>query len=119
MTPTPEYENLRRRVRSNILEMYSYVGSELAKLLKTYPVVPELVEKVTKMTTEHKRSLINDMDHLRKIDGYEHWRRTEAESLTDLVQRRLTHLQNPADCSTARKLICRLNKVSFIHKFAK
>lgn len=114
MTPTAEYEQLRRRIHSNILEMYNYVGSEFTKIVKKFPVVPELAEyfsKVTHTTNEHKRSLINDMDQLRKIDGYEQWRRTESENLSDLVQRRLKHLQNPADCSSARKLICRLNKV--------
>ncbi|XP_031629119.1 alpha-(1,6)-fucosyltransferase [Contarinia nasturtii] len=113
MTPISEYEELRRRVRSNVLEMYNYVGTELTKLFKNHPIVPELgeyIDKVMHMTTEHKRSLINDMDHLRRIDGYEQWRRNEAESLSDLVQRRLKYLQNPKDCSTARKLVCRLNK---------
>lgn len=114
MTPLAEYEQLRRRLRSNILEMYNYVGTELTKIWKSHPIVPDLgeyVDKVMQMTTEHKRSLINDMDHLQKIDGYEQWRRNEADSLSDLVQRRLKHLQNPENCSTARKLICRLNKV--------
>lgn len=115
LTPLPEYEQLRRRIRSNILEMYNYVGSEITKIWKNHPTVPDLgeyVDKVMQMTTEHKRSLMNDMDHLEKLDGYEQWRRTEAESLSDLVQRRLKHLQNPENCSTARKLICRLNKVN-------
>lgn len=120
MTPTTEYEQLRRRVRSNLLEMYNYVGTELTKIWKNNPMVPELsdyVNKVLQMTTEHKRSLVNDMDHLQKIDGYEQWRRNEAESLSDLVQRRLKYLQNPKDCSSARKLICRLNKVKVFDCF--
>lgn len=114
MTPMTEYEQLNRRIRTNIQEMYNYMGTELSKIWKDHALVPELgdyVNKVMQMTVEHKRSLINDMDHLRKIDGYEQWRRTEAESLSDLVQRRLKHLQNPEDCSQARKLVCRLNKV--------
>lgn len=116
MTPTAEYEQLRRRIHSNILEMYNYVGSEFTKILKKYPVVPELGEyigKVSQMTKERKGSLINDMDQLQKTDGYEQWRRTEADNLSDLVQRRLKHLQNPSDCGSARKLICRLDKVHF------
>lgn len=115
MTPTNEYEQLRRRIRSNIGEMYNYVGSELTKLLKNHNLVPEIgenIERIMQMTTDHKRSLVNDMDQLQKIDGYEQWRRNEAESLSNLVQRRLKYLQNPEDCSKARKLVCRLNKVS-------
>lgn len=115
MTPIVDYEMLRRRIRTNTIEMYSFVTSELSKIWKkVQPDVPELgsyIDSVTSMVSEHKRALINDMDHLRKIDGYEKWRQTESESLSDLVQRRLTYLQNPKDCAKARKLICRLNKV--------
>lgn len=115
MTPIDDYEQLRRRVQSNILEMYNYATSEMTKILKkAQPYVPELeqqIDAVMTMTAEHKRSLINDMDRLRRIDGYEQWRQNEAEQLSDLVQRRLKRLQNPADCSQARKLVCRLNKV--------
>lgn len=113
MTPIADYEMLRRRIRTNTMEMYSYMNSELSKIWKkVQPNVPELgsyIDSVTSMVSEHKRSLINDIDHLRNIDGYEKWRQTESKSLSDLVQRRLTYLQNPNDCATARKLICRLN----------
>lgn len=121
MTPTLEYELLRRRIRTNTMEMYNYVNSELGKIWKkVQPHVPELgptIDAIGAMANEHKHSLINDMDRLRRIDGYEDWRRKEAESLSDLVQRRLTYLQNPDDCSKARKLVCRLNKVNPIFFF--
>jgi glycoprotein 6-alpha-L-fucosyltransferase len=57
------------------------------------------------------RSLIADLDTLSEADGYAAWREKEASDLGDLVQRRLDYLQNPEDCSTAKKLICNLNKV--------
>lgn len=120
MQPTLEYEQLRRRIRSNIMEMYNYAGSEWTKMWKNHVQVPEFgddyMERVLQMTNEQKRALLNDMDEMQRIDGYEQWRRKEADSLSDLVQRRLTHLQNPADCSRARKLICRLNKVGGIKR---
>lgn len=50
------------------------------------------------------------MDRLKQVDGFEAWREQEAKSLSDLVQRRLKYLQNPSDCQSARKLVCRLNK---------
>lgn len=116
MTPIADYEMLRRRIRTNTMELYSFVNSELSKTWKKIQLnVPGLgsdIDSIASMVSEHKRSLINDMDHLRKIDGYEKWRQTESESLSDLIQRRLTYLQNPKDCAKARKLICRLNKVS-------
>lgn len=117
MTPTSEYEQLRRRVHSNTFELYNYVSSELSKIWKkAQPFVPELgeyIDTVKSMTTEHKRALINDNARLKKIDGYEQWRRDEADNLSELVQRRLNYLQNPEDCSKARKLVCRLNKVIY------
>lgn len=65
------------------------------------------------MTTEHKRSLLSDMDKLQKNDGHEQWRYTEAKNLSDLVQRRLKYIQNPKNCNTAKKLICHMNMVRF------
>lgn len=118
MTPTTEYEQLRRRIRSNIHEIWNYVNNEFSGVLKKVkPLVPDLgehIDKVMAMAGEHKRSLVSDMDRLAKIDGYEQWREQEAQSLSDLVQRRLTFLQNPKDCGKARKLVCRLNKVSCV-----
>lgn len=115
MQPTLEYEQLRRRIRSNIMEMYNYVGTEFTKVWKKHAQVPDMggdyMDRVMQMTNEQKRALLNDMDEMQRIDGYEQWRRQESESLSDLVQRRLTHLQNPEDCGKARKLVCRLNKV--------
>lgn len=57
------------------------------------------------------RSLLTDMQTLKEVDGYDKWRDNEAFALSDLVQRRLHALQNPTDCSTAKKLVCNLNKV--------
>jgi glycoprotein 6-alpha-L-fucosyltransferase len=45
------------------------------------------------------------------MEGHDSWRAAEARSLSDLVQRRFHYLQNPTDCSKARKLVCNLNKV--------
>ena len=44
------------------------------------------------------------------MDGFKSWREKEAKDLSDLVQKRLHALQNPKDCSSAKKLICKLNK---------
>lgn len=67
------------------------------------------------------RSLLKDITSLTEVDGYSAWREKEAYSLSDLVQRRLKHLQNPSDCNNAKKLICNLNKVSvccFCYKYS-
>lgn len=74
----------------------------------------ESINQVLLQGAEHKRSLLSDMERMRQSDGYEAWRHKEARDLSDLVQRRLHHLQNPSDCQNARKLVCKLNKVRYI-----
>ena len=51
-----------------------------------------------------------------KNDGYKEWRESEFKELADIVQKKIYQLQNPADCKTAKKLTCNLNKVS-VHRF--
>lgn len=58
------------------------------------------------------RLLLKDVLSLNEKDGYTKWRENEHKSLHSLVQRRLSHLQNPDNCETAKKLVCDLNKVS-------
>jgi len=47
---------------------------------------------------------------MKGTDGYEAYRHKESKALSDLVQKRLHYLQNPSDCSSARKLVCKINK---------
>jgi len=121
--PSLEYELTRRRVQTNIAEIWNYFSTELGKIRKSLATgsnlnpnanveLEESIQQVLLQGAEHKRSLLSDMDHLRRVDGYEAWRHKEANDLSDLVQRRLHHLQNPSDCGNARKLVCKLNKVT-------
>lgn len=131
--PSLEYELTRRRVQTNIAEIWNYFSSELGKIRKSLATaannnnnpngnthlnaeLEESIQQVLLQGAEHKRSLLSDMDQLRRVDGYEAWRQKEANELSDLVQRRLHHLQNPSDCDNARKLVCKLNKVSKAQK---
>lgn len=101
-SPSSDYEQLRRRIETNVKEFWRYANTEAKKLDNAAPVL--------NLLGEHKSSLLNDLDEMRKSDGYDDWRRAELESLSELVQKRLHYIQHPDDCSTARKLVCRLNK---------
>lgn len=57
------------------------------------------------------RSLLHDIEKIQEVDGYAAWREKEGKNLSDLVQKRFEHLQNPPDCASAKKLVCSLNKV--------
>lgn len=116
--PSVEYEKLRRRVHSNTQEMWNYVNSEMIKLKTSISPgdvrVTKQIENIIDVAGEQKNALLHDLSQLAEVDGYEAWRFKEASALSDLVQRRLHHLQNPEDCTKAQKLICRLNKVSCV-----
>lgn len=115
--PSEEYELLRRRIFSNTKEFWYYVNSQLQLLNKEVDGIG--VERISKLKTiigEHYRSLLKDVTNLAEVDGKSLWRQQESESLSNLVQKRLKHLQNPTDCAKARKLVCDLNKVCFFLK---
>ncbi|CAH0400253.1 unnamed protein product [Chilo suppressalis] len=107
--PTEDYENLRRRVYSNTKELWYYISHELSKVMYEDNKV-EKIQAVLDQIAERKRSLLSDQEKLPELDGYHEWRQMEAANVSDLIQRRLRHLQNPPDCREARKLICNLNK---------
>ncbi|XP_075976704.1 alpha-(1,6)-fucosyltransferase 8 isoform X2 [Anticarsia gemmatalis] len=107
--PTEEYENLRRRIYTNTKELWYFVNHELGKLMQE-DNKQERIQNILDQVADRKRSLLSDQQHLPELDGYHEWRIAEAANVSDLVQRRLRHLQNPVDCRDARKLICNLNK---------
>ncbi|CAB3227827.1 unnamed protein product [Arctia plantaginis] len=107
--PTEEYENLRRRIYSNTKELYYYVEHELGKFMQEENK-EERLQVILDQVSDRKRSLLSDQQRLQEVDGYHEWRIAEAANVSDLIQRRLKHLQNPPDCKEARKVICNLNK---------
>lgn len=110
--PENEYELLRRRVSTNVDEFWNLAKSELQKVDKGSATKQNNnnLAATLNLMAEHKDSLLNDLEKLRHVDGYESWREQEAKDLSELVQKRLHYLQNPDDCQKARKLVCRLNK---------
>uniref|UniRef100_T1HHA0 GT23 domain-containing protein n=1 Tax=Rhodnius prolixus TaxID=13249 RepID=T1HHA0_RHOPR len=112
--PPLEYEKLRRRLQSGIEEMWFFISSQVKLLQRKSegksPIIAEHLKTILNEGIEHKRALLNDVFQLAEVDGYSAWRLKEAVELSDLVQRRITHLQNPPDCNEAKKLVCKLNK---------
>ncbi|KPJ05914.1 Alpha-(1,6)-fucosyltransferase [Papilio xuthus] len=115
--PSEEYENLRRRIYSNTKEIWYYINHEIGKLIAD-EVKADSLQAILNQVADRKRSLLSDQEKLPELDGYKEWRETEAANVSELVQRRLKHLQNPPDCMDARKVICNLNKVG-IYNYCK
>ncbi|KAF2977250.1 hypothetical protein EK904_008036, partial [Melospiza melodia maxima] len=106
-----DHEILRRRIENGAKELWFFLQSELKKL-KTLEG-SELQTRIDEFLSDlghQERSIMTDLYYLSQTDGAGDWREKEAKDLTDLVQRRITYLQNPKDCSKAKKLVCNINK---------
>nr|SVE84164.1 EOG090X03KK [Daphnia pulex] len=113
--PSKEYEVRRRAIYRGVQENWYFVQQELENLKKSgrdqsAPEISNLIQEILNSGKEHEIILLNDIQELSNMENHDAWRSTESRALSDLVQRRLHYLQNPADCSKARKLICNLNK---------
>nr|CAG4644667.1 EOG090X03KK [Leptodora kindtii] len=113
--PKKEYEVKRRLIHRNVKEMWYYLHHELEQLKnKGIPTNKEefsaALTEILTSGSEHQYVLLNDLEELANMEGHEAWRAAESRALSDLVQKRLRNLQNPKDCSKARKLLCNLNK---------
>ena len=109
--PSKEYENYRRRAFRDIQELWFFARAKLESIKKESGGT--LDNKITEVLNEletREQVVLTDLEKLKEADGHDQWRRTEAKDLSDLVQARLKYLQNPEDCSSARKLVCNLNK---------
>ncbi|XP_078191279.1 alpha-(1,6)-fucosyltransferase isoform X3 [Callithrix jacchus] len=106
-----DHEILRRRIENGAKELWFFLQSELKKLKNLEG--NELQRHADEFLLDlghHERSIMTDLYYLSQTDGAGDWREKEAKDLTALVQRRITYLQNPKDCSKAKKLVCNINK---------
>jgi hypothetical protein len=46
---------------------------------------------------------------LSETDGFDNWRKSSARGLSETVQTRLVAIQNPTNCSSARKVVCQFS----------
>nr|XP_020655368.1 alpha-(1,6)-fucosyltransferase isoform X1 [Pogona vitticeps] len=106
-----DHEILRRRIENGAKELWFFLQSELKKLKNLEGgELQRHIDELLSDLGDHERSVITDLYYLSQTDGADDWREKEAKDLTELVQRRITYLQNPKDCSKAKKLVCNINK---------
>lgn len=113
--PPEKYELLRRRIFSNTKDFWCYVRSEMDSLSRVIkkPGMRRM-NKMRGLIDEHYRSSISDVANLTEVDGYSIWRQKEFIYLSNLIQKRIRHLQNPPDCDNAKKLVCKINNVRLV-----
>ncbi|KAB7493908.1 Alpha-(1,6)-fucosyltransferase [Armadillidium nasatum] len=111
--PSTEFEKTRRLLGNDIQETMFYFQAQLEDLKKKLgegsPLATQ-VEQILDEGIDRIRVSQHDLRILSDLDGLNLWREKEAVELSELIQKRLHKLQNPPDCSKARKLICNLNK---------
>lgn len=108
--PTREYETYRRRAYRDVQELWFYARAKLESLKKEGGGIEAKVKDALGELESREQVVLLDLEMMKKSDGHDDWRETEARELSQLVQDRLHKLQHPADCSKARKLTCNLNK---------
>uniref|UniRef100_A0AAR2JKC5 Alpha-(1,6)-fucosyltransferase n=1 Tax=Pygocentrus nattereri TaxID=42514 RepID=A0AAR2JKC5_PYGNA len=109
--PGREQEEYRRKVEKGVRELWYFVRSEVKKLSHVDPaVLQKHTDTLLQDLGHQQRSIMTDLHYLSQADGAGEWREKEAKDLTMLVQNRISYLQNPPDCSKARKLVCNINK---------
>ncbi|XP_060684839.1 alpha-(1,6)-fucosyltransferase isoform X1 [Hemiscyllium ocellatum] len=109
--PGREHEELRRKIENGVKELWFFVQSEVKKVKHLQgEEAQKHADALLENLGHQQRSIMTDVYYLSQTDGADKWREKEAKDLTDLVQRRITYLQNPKDCSKAKKLVCNINK---------
>ncbi|XP_067099820.1 alpha-(1,6)-fucosyltransferase [Osmerus mordax] len=109
--PGRNQEELRRKVETGVKELWYFVRSEVKKLgSMESSALQKHTDTLLQDLGHQQRSIMTDLHYLSQADGAGDWREKEAKDLSDLVQNRISYLQNPADCSKAKKLVCNINK---------
>lgn len=106
-----DHEIIRRAIENGAKEFWYFVQNEVKKLKNVERnELQRHMDEILVDMGHQQRSVMTDLFYLSQADGAGEWREKEAKDLTDLVQRRISYLQNPPDCSKAKKLVCNINK---------
>jgi len=105
--PTLEYEGLRWKFFNNINRFF---GGEENPNYKKEELWLRLLQNADHILDKDQQLVMkSEMEQLEENDGFSAWRKQEYQTLHSQVQSAITRLQNPTDCSRAKKLICHLN----------
>ncbi|XP_041354464.1 alpha-(1,6)-fucosyltransferase-like [Gigantopelta aegis] len=111
--PSGQHEKTLRKVENTAVEFWYYIHSQLLSIKEIGGGTAAVVEKVTdvlQVSSQYQRTLHNDFVSLRNVDNMGQWREQESHNLGELIQKRLHYIQNPKDCSKAKKIVCNLHK---------
>ncbi|XP_045593798.2 alpha-(1,6)-fucosyltransferase [Procambarus clarkii] len=105
--PSLEFEVIRRMVETNLRGTWYFFADLLKEIYSsTDKMKEEDFKSRLKEGGERISVLQHDLKKLSKMDGADAWRERELQELSDLVQHRLHRLQNPSNCTAAKKFLC-------------
>lgn len=118
ITQSEIYEVLQRRkkqelrVEKGIRELWWYLHSHLSDQKVGYLSVTKRNVREQHISLEWK---YNELDYISANSGpfqlnWKYWQNNISSELAKIMERRLHHLQNPPDCNSAKKLVCRVSK---------
>ncbi|GFO27525.1 alpha-(1,6)-fucosyltransferase [Plakobranchus ocellatus] len=103
-------ERARRKTEMTVRELWFFLKSQLSLLESDEGIGQLRLKKLRADLDGYRRTLLDDFENLRKANDAEGWRLHKSQELGELVQRRLEYIQNPIDCSNAKKIVCNLHK---------
>ena len=94
--------------------MWNFVRSRFEKTIeeakqKSDTAQVAVFEQMLTSGRHRYNTVKRDLEVLSETDGYNEWRKKELKDLSDIVQSQIAALQNPVNCSSAKKLVCNLN----------
>ena len=104
LAPNTKYEYTKRKIVQDVEELWWYLGSSNENLKTEKDITTILTD-----LRNRQMAILSQLDDLSNYDGYNSWREKESKELTDLVQKRISFIQNPRSCSNAKKLLCSID----------
>lgn len=105
-----EREKVRRRIANGAKEVWYFINAQLKKMVADNKELRFTINDILSYVINQTNALQIDAQTLGDIDGLKELRHQKLTQLKQLLIQRLDNLQNPADCSKSRRLLCKLNK---------
>ena len=105
-----EREKVRRRIANGAKEVWYFINAQLKKMLADNNELRFKIDDILSYVMNQTHALQIDTQVLGDINGLKEIRHQKLTQLKQMLIQRLDNLQNPADCSKSRRLLCKLNK---------
>ncbi len=118
-----ERKTYELRIEKSMQESWWYIRSQLEMLksgkIPTDHIASKLTDTLNSMNNQYSyaRKWYRELKHSGSTDStvqlnWQYWQKNVSMELQSLVQKRLFRLQNPKDCNTARKLVCKVDQAT-------